>query len=78
MSCENCRDTRRPTRRPQVAQRDHRVAVVTDVPVTECESCGDVWLDEDVALAVDAMLREMLGLDIVSVRAYPQAAPTAA
>jgi hypothetical protein len=71
MSCEQCRDRRRATRRPQVAQRGDRVAVVTGVPVTECESCGDVWRGQDVALAVDAMLREMLVTDIVGIRAFP-------
>lgn len=79
MCCEVC-DTgdRRPTRRPYVEQREGRVAVVTDVPVEECPSCGEVWFAEEVALRLDEILTEMLATDFVVVRPYTEAASTAA
>jgi Zn-finger nucleic acid-binding protein len=61
-----------------VAQKQDRVAVVTDVPVEECPACGETWFDEDVALTLDALLTEMLDTEFVAIRRYPDAAPTAA
>lgn len=52
------------------ATKDGRVAVVTDVPVTQCPSCGTVWYAEDVAIALDAMLTEMLDGDQFAVRSF--------
>lgn len=46
MRCEVCGNgDRRPGRKPYVAQKDGRVAVVTDVPVEECPACGEVWFE---------------------------------
>jgi YgiT-type zinc finger domain-containing protein len=47
-------------RKPKVVQRDGRVAVVTDVPVEECPSCGMTWLDGPVARRLDELFRGML------------------
>lgn len=79
MRCETCRNgERRPARRPQVAQKNERVAVVTDVPVQECPSCGEIWLEESVALKLDALLTQMLSDEVVAIRPYPEATAAAA
>ncbi len=79
MRCEVCRNgERRPARKPYVAQKDSRVAVVTDIPVEECPACGEVWFDENVALTLDSLLTEMLATETIAIRPYPEAAHTAA
>ena len=56
MRCEHCNNgERRPVRRAQIAERDGRTAVVLDVPVEICDSCGEVWLSMDVAKHVDEL-----------------------
>jgi len=65
MRCERCdQGDRRPVQRAKLAERDHRVAVVLDVPMEECPACGDRWLRWDVAARLDEMLTEMLVGDI--------------
>jgi hypothetical protein len=54
------------------------VAVVTDVPVSECPACGEVWFAEEVALRLDELLTGMLATELVAIRSYSEAAPTAA
>lgn len=79
MRCEVCNNgERRPARKPYVAQNGSRVAVVTDVPVEECAACGEIWFDEQVALTLDALLTDILAMEVFAVRPYPQAAPSAA
>lgn len=79
MRCEICDNgDRRPGRRPYVETRDGRVAVVTDVPVSECPACGEVWFAEEVALRLDELLTGMLATELVAIRTYSEAAPTAA
>ncbi len=61
MRCTTCDQAeRQPVRRAKLAERDGRVAVVLDVPMEECPSCGVRWLTIDVAkrldLALDALL----------------------
>jgi len=71
MRCNVCDNgDRRPVRRPYVEERGHRVAVVTGVPVEECSACGEIWLDEAVALRLDALLTAR-GWIIVPGHAYP-------
>lgn len=65
MRCEHCdQGDRVPVRRAKLAERDHRVAVVLDVPMEECPSCGDRWLRWDVAARLDEMFNEMLAGDV--------------
>lgn len=79
MRCDVCGNgERHATRKPYVAQKGSRVAVVTDVPVGECPACGEVWFDEQVALTLDALITEMLATETVAIRPYPQAATSAA
>lgn len=78
MRCPTCRNgQRRPARRPWAEQRGDHIAVVTDVPVEECDTCGDYVIDEAVALRLDAMLTEMLAADTVAIRPYNQPANAA-
>ncbi|MGE5762734.1 MAG: YgiT-type zinc finger protein [Mycobacterium leprae] len=79
MRCEVCDNgERRAARRPYVEERDDRVAVVTAVPVEECPACGEIWLDEAVALRLDAVLTEMLMTETVAVRPFPETESSAA
>jgi YgiT-type zinc finger domain-containing protein len=74
MRCDACGDDEiRPGRKPKVVQRDGWVAVVTDIPVEECPSCGVTWLDGPVARRLDDLFREMLVIDAVAIRAYTEA-----
>ena len=79
MRCGGCDNgERRPARRRYVEGRAQRVAVVTDVPVEECPACGEVWLDEAVALRLDSLLSEMLATETVAVRPFPEMEATVA
>jgi YgiT-type zinc finger domain-containing protein len=61
MRCEHCDNgERRPVRRAQLAERDGRTAVVLDVPVEVCDSCGEVWLAMDVAKRLDELFTRLL------------------
>lgn len=78
MSCEVCGNGERvPANKPYAEEKDGRVAVVTGVPVTVCESCGETWLDAPVAHALDAMLTEMLSHDTLAVRPFATPATAA-
>ena len=43
--------------RPKALERDGRLAVVREVPVLVCESCGEVYLDASVARQLDVLFR---------------------
>lgn len=79
MRCAACDNGERsPARRPYVEEREHRVAVVTSVPVEECPACGEIWFDEEVALRLDVLLNEMLATETVAIRPFHEVEPTAA
>lgn len=79
MRCSNCHNgDLHEDRHHKSAVSDGRVAVVTEIPVMVCPSCGMVWYAETVAVALDAMLTEMLVHDTVSVRPFEEPATTAA
>lgn len=79
MRCETCDNgERRPARRPYVDEREGRIAVVTEVPVSECPACGEVWLEEGVALRLDGLLRTMLASESVAIRPFGEPSSTAA
>ncbi len=78
MSCTVCGSGERaPATKPYVEERDGRIAVVTGVPVTICESCGETWLEAPVAHALDVLLTEILSQDTLGVRAFTEPAPAA-
>ncbi len=60
MSCVMCDGTMGPATRPKALERDGRLAVVRDVPVLVCESCGEVYLDASVARQLDVLFRRLL------------------
>jgi len=74
MRCERCdQGNREPVRRAKTAERDGRIAVVLDVPMEECPSCGDRWLRWEVAGHLDELLNEMLAAGAeVATRHYDQ------
>lgn len=65
MACGRCNQSERvAVKRAKLAERDGKVAVVLDVPMEECPSCGDRWLAWDVAKRLDELLRTMLASDV--------------
>jgi YgiT-type zinc finger domain-containing protein len=46
--------------RPKALERDGRIAVIRNVPVEVCESCGEVYLDDSVAMQLDTLFRQLL------------------
>ena len=64
MVCERCsQDERVPVRRAKTAERDGKVAVVLEVPMEECPSCGDRWMTWDTSRRLDDLVRSMLSSD---------------
>lgn len=79
MRCDTCSNgDRRLAHRPYVEHKRGRIAVITDVPVEECPSCGDVWFEEGVALRLDQMLTEMLRTELIAVRPFDETTPASA
>lgn len=59
--CERCdQGDRRPERRARLAERDSRTALVLNVPVEVCPSCGQVWLAMPTAKRLDALFDQLL------------------
>jgi YgiT-type zinc finger domain-containing protein len=64
MDCVMCEGTRAAATRPKAVERDGKVAVIRDVPVEVCDSCGEVYLDMEVAKRLDVLFRQMLSGNI--------------
>lgn len=60
MDCVMCDGTIVSDTRPKAVERDGRIAVIRDVPVEVCESCGEVYLDASVAMQLDILFRQLL------------------
>jgi len=61
MRCAVCGNgSLQPATRPKVVERNGKVAVIRDVPVLECDSCGEVYLDAEVAKQLDVLFRRLL------------------
>lgn len=61
MRCNSCDEAERvEVRRAKLAERDGRVAVVLEVPMEECPSCGERWLRMEIAKQLDAVLDRLL------------------
>lgn len=60
MRCVMCDGTTLAATRPKVVERDGRVAVIRDVPVEVCDSCGEVYLDVTVTKQLDVLFRRLL------------------
>jgi YgiT-type zinc finger domain-containing protein len=76
MHCVMCEGTTVVTTRPKAVERDGRVAVIRDVPVEVCDSCGEVYLDADVTKQLDVLFRQLLEGPVEQVVAHYQ--PSAA
>jgi YgiT-type zinc finger domain-containing protein len=64
MVCDRCsQEDRVPVRRAKTAERDRKVAVVIEVPMEECPSCGDRWMTWDASRRLDELHRSMLDSD---------------
>lgn len=65
MRCEHCDQAdRHPVRRAKLAESVGKVAIVLDVPMEECPSCGDRWLRWEIAARLDELFSKMLTTDI--------------
>lgn len=60
MDCVMCDGTMVAATRPKAVERDGRIAVIRDVPVQVCDSCGEVYLDTVVARQLDVLSRQLL------------------
>lgn len=78
MGCAVCGNGERvPATKPYVEEKNGHVAVVTGVPVTICDSCGETWLDASVAQSLDTLLTEILSQDTLGVRAFSESTTAA-
>jgi YgiT-type zinc finger domain-containing protein len=65
MSCERCgQQDRVSVRRAKVTESEGKVALVLEVPMEECPSCGDRWLSWETAGRLDEMFTSMLESDV--------------
>lgn len=80
MRCQRCEQgDRRSIRAAKLAERNGKVAVVLEVPMEECEACGERWLDWDVAARLDELLNAMLAGDVeVATRHFETGKPSRA
>ena len=61
MRCERCeQDERTPVKHAKLAERHGQVAVILDVPMEECQACGDRWFRWEVAGRLDELLAPIL------------------
>lgn len=60
MTCVMCSGTTVVATRPKALERAGRLAVVREVPVEVCESCGEVYLDTTVARKLEVLFRCLL------------------
>lgn len=61
MRCTSCDQAeRRRVRRAKMVERDGHVAVIHDVPMEECPSCGTRWLTAEDAVRLDAIARRLI------------------
>jgi len=60
MRCLMCNGSTVAAARPKAVERDGRLAVIRDVPVEVCESCGEVYLDVAVTKRLDVLFRRLL------------------
>lgn len=74
MDCVMCDGTTSATTRPKAVERDGRVAVIRDVPVEVCDSCGEVYLDAEVVRRLDVLFRRMLSGNVDQVFGHYEAA----
>lgn len=58
--CSRGAQGRRLVRRARLAERDGRIAVVRDVPMEECTTCGELWLADHLAERLDGYFMRML------------------
>lgn len=68
MDCVMCDGTTVSRTQPQAVERAGRVAVIRDVPVEVCDSCGEVYLDPAVASRLDRLFRGMLSGNVDQVQ----------
>ena len=62
-----------------MTEREGKVALVLEVPMEECPSCGDRWLSWEMAGRLDEMFTAMLENDVeVATRHFDSADQTAA
>ena len=65
LRCQRCdQGERRPVRRAKLVERDRGIAVVLEVPMEECEACGERWLPWDIAGRLDELVTAIFAVDV--------------
>jgi YgiT-type zinc finger domain-containing protein len=54
--CEECGGTLRPNKIKLEEFEGGKLYVIEDVPVMECESCGEVWVPEPIIKEFESMI----------------------
>ena len=73
--CVNCSGTTVVVFRPYAVERNGKLVVVRDVPMNECESCGEVYLTPAVMMQLDELIAALLTGDAdEAIVHYPVAA----
>ncbi len=76
--CERCdQGERQADRRARLAEREGRTALVLDVPVEVCPSCGQVWLTMPVAKRLDLLFDQLLASGAESAQLHWEGAQAA-
>ena len=73
--CVNCSGETAVVVRPHAVEREGKLVVIRDVPMQECDSCGEVYLTTAVMRQLDELIAQVLAgrADEAIVR-YPVAA----
>lgn len=73
--CVNCSGKTAVVFRPYAVERGGKLAVIRDVPMQECDSCGEVYMTTAVMKQLDELISQLLAgkADEAIVR-YPVAA----
>lgn len=58
--CVNCSGRTVTVLRPHAVERKGKLLVVRDVPMHECDSCGEVYLTPQVMNRLDELVAELL------------------
>ena len=72
--CINCGGPATPVLRPYAVKRNGKLAVVREVPMLDCDSCGESYMTAEVVTQLDGILGELLaGSNDVTVAHFPEA-----
>ena len=59
MNCFYCKGTLKVSNTTHVVRLAACIIIIKDVPCTECVQCGQTFYDDDVALQLEKIVKEM-------------------